>query len=191
MHVFLDKFHQGEKYTAQIASHQVELIKEEIFNDQKHWFIISLQTGKLNLDRGSGSGRNNERENLLQKKYNFCGGTNHSEENYFQRIIKYKEKYCADSDSDRKGTERTPCKCFRCGSVDHIIDKCPNSPEIPKNYKRPSVSMKGLIMHRKNNMRTVILIMIKRSVHLWHICQVLTKFLVDILVTVRNWPIRF
>ena len=28
MHIFLDKFHQGVKYTAQIANHQAELIRE-------------------------------------------------------------------------------------------------------------------------------------------------------------------
>ena len=31
-------------------------------------------------------------------------------------------------------TENTPHKCFRCGSEDHIIDKCPNPPK--KNDKR-------------------------------------------------------
>ena len=31
MHTFLDNFHQGEKYSAQIASHQAELRREEKF----------------------------------------------------------------------------------------------------------------------------------------------------------------
>ena len=35
MHTFLDNFHQGGKYPAQIASHQAELRREENFNDQK------------------------------------------------------------------------------------------------------------------------------------------------------------
>ena len=35
MHIFMDKFHQGGKYSAQIASHQVELRREETFTDQK------------------------------------------------------------------------------------------------------------------------------------------------------------
>ena len=35
MHTFLDNFHQGGKYSAQIASHQEELRREEIFNDKK------------------------------------------------------------------------------------------------------------------------------------------------------------
>ena len=34
MHTFLDNFHQGEKYPAQIASHQVELRREENFTDK-------------------------------------------------------------------------------------------------------------------------------------------------------------
>ena len=35
MHTFLDKFQQGGKYSAQIASHQAELRREEKFTDQK------------------------------------------------------------------------------------------------------------------------------------------------------------
>ena len=34
MHIFLDKFHQGGKYSAQIASHQAELSRDENFTDQ-------------------------------------------------------------------------------------------------------------------------------------------------------------
>ena len=33
MHTFLDNFQQGGKYSAQIASHQAELRKEEKFTD--------------------------------------------------------------------------------------------------------------------------------------------------------------
>ena len=44
MHTFLDKFHQGGKYSAQIASHQAELRREEKFTDQKSLNISSLQT---------------------------------------------------------------------------------------------------------------------------------------------------
>ena len=35
MHTFLDNFHQGGKYSAQIASYQAELRREEKFTDQK------------------------------------------------------------------------------------------------------------------------------------------------------------
>ena len=35
MHIFQDNFHQGGKYSAQIASHQAELRREERYTDQK------------------------------------------------------------------------------------------------------------------------------------------------------------
>ena len=42
MNTFLDNFHQGGKYSAQIASHQAELRREENFTDQKSLNISSL-----------------------------------------------------------------------------------------------------------------------------------------------------
>ena len=53
MHTFLDNFHQGGKYSAQIANHQAELRIEEKFTDQKSLNISSLQTDYLNLDSSS------------------------------------------------------------------------------------------------------------------------------------------
>ena len=50
MHTFMDNFEQGGKYSAQIASHQAELRREEIFTDQKVLKISSLQTDFLNID---------------------------------------------------------------------------------------------------------------------------------------------
>ena len=47
MHTFLDNFHKGGKYSAQIASHQAELRREEKFSDQKSLNISSLQTDHL------------------------------------------------------------------------------------------------------------------------------------------------
>ena len=73
MHIFLDNFHRGGNYTAQITSYQVELRIDENFNDQKYLSVSSLQTDYLNLDRSSGSGRNNEKANFVQVKCNFCG----------------------------------------------------------------------------------------------------------------------
>ena len=35
MHTFLDNFEEGGKYSAQIASHQAELRREEKFTDKK------------------------------------------------------------------------------------------------------------------------------------------------------------
>ena len=40
MNIFLDNFQKGEKYSAQIASHQAELRIEEIFTDQKYLSIL-------------------------------------------------------------------------------------------------------------------------------------------------------
>ena len=67
MHTFLDNFHQGGKYSAQIASHQVEIRREEKFTDQKYLSISSLQTDYLNLDSSSGCVRNNERKTLFRQ----------------------------------------------------------------------------------------------------------------------------
>ena len=41
-HTFLDNFHQGGKYSAQIASHQAELRREEKNTDKKSLNISSL-----------------------------------------------------------------------------------------------------------------------------------------------------
>ena len=57
MYTFLDNFHQGGKYSAQLASHQAELRREETFTDQKQLNISSLKTDYLNLDSSSGSSR--------------------------------------------------------------------------------------------------------------------------------------
>ena len=61
MHIFLDNFHQDGKYTAQIASHQAELRREENVTDQNILSISSLYTDYLNIDRISGSGRYNDK----------------------------------------------------------------------------------------------------------------------------------
>ena len=42
MNIFLDTFHQGGKYSAQIASHQAYLRREENFTDKKYLSISSL-----------------------------------------------------------------------------------------------------------------------------------------------------
>ena len=60
MHTFLDKFHQGGKYYAQIASYQAELRREGNFTDQKYLSISSLQTDYINIDSRSGCGKNSE-----------------------------------------------------------------------------------------------------------------------------------
>ena len=81
MHTFMDNFHQGGKLSAQIASHQAELRREETFTDQKSLNISSLKTDYLNLDSSSGSSRNSKILHYVQAKCTFCGGNNHSAEN--------------------------------------------------------------------------------------------------------------
>ena len=78
----MNNFHQGGKYTAQIASHQTELRREETLTDQKYLYISSLQTYYLNIEINSWSCINNERANLVQEKCTFCGGTNDPTEDF-------------------------------------------------------------------------------------------------------------
>ena len=104
MHTFLDNFHQGGRYSAQIPSHKAELRREENFTDKKSLNISSLQTDDLNLYSGSGFGRNSERANTVQTKCTFCGGTNHYAEKCFKRIRQEKEKSSAAGASDKRQT---------------------------------------------------------------------------------------
>ena len=110
--------------------------REETFTDQKSLNISSLQTDLLNLDSSSGFGRNSERAHSVQKNCTFCGGVNHSAEKCFKRIRKKKENACAVDILDNRQTERTPRKCFRCGSEYHMIAKCPKPPKYNENGKR-------------------------------------------------------
>ena len=123
----LDKFHQGGKYSSQIASHQAELRREEKFTDQKYLSISSLQNDDINLDSSSGCGRNSERANLLQTECTFCGCDNHSAEKRFKNIRKDKEKDRAAGDLDNRCSERT--LHFRYGSEDNLIAKYPKLPK--------------------------------------------------------------
>ena len=86
MHTFLDNFHQSGKYSAQLASYQAVLRREEKYPDQKCLNISSLQTDYLNLDNSvSGSSRHNDRAHSVQTKCTFCGLNNHSAEKKFQK----------------------------------------------------------------------------------------------------------
>ena len=44
MHLFLNNFHQGGKYTVQIANHQAELWREVKYNNKRYLTIAYLQT---------------------------------------------------------------------------------------------------------------------------------------------------
>ena len=57
INTFMDDFHQGGKYSAQIASHQAELRRKGNCTDQKYFSFSSLQTDYLNLDSRSCFGR--------------------------------------------------------------------------------------------------------------------------------------
>ena len=135
MHTFLDNFHQGGKYSAQLASYQAELRREEKFTDQKYLKVSSLQTYYLNLDSSSsGSSRHSEIAHSVQEKCKFYGGNNHSAEKCFKKIRKEKKKSRTVDVSSNTNSERPPRKCFRCGSEDHMIEKFPNPPK--DNEKR-------------------------------------------------------
>ena len=134
MHTFLDNFQQGGKYSAQIASHQADLRREEKCTDQKSLNISSLQTYYLNLDSISRSSRNSERAHAVQKKCKFCGGIIHSSEKCFKRMRK--EKSRAVDVSSNRHMERPPRKCFRCGSEDNMIPKYPKSPKDNEKQRK-------------------------------------------------------
>ena len=86
MHTFMNNFHQGGEYSAQIASHQSELMREQNFTDQKSLSISSLQNDYLNLYISYGLESNSERAYAVQIKCTFCGGTNNSREKCFKKI---------------------------------------------------------------------------------------------------------
>ena len=93
MHTFLDNFHQGGKYSAQIISLQAELRREEKFTNKKSLNISLLQTDYLNLySSRSVSSKNNDKAHYVLTKCTFCGGNNHYAETFFKRIRKEKEK---------------------------------------------------------------------------------------------------
>ena len=143
MHTFLDNFHQGGNYSAQIASHQAELRREDKFTDQKSLNISSLHTDFLNIDSSLGFGINSERAHAVHTKCTFCGGTNPSAEKCFKRVIMENEKSRAFDVSDNRQTERQPRKYFRCGSEYHLIAKFPKLPkDSDKRQKQVSCNEK-------------------------------------------------
>ena len=66
MRTFMKNFEEGGKYSAQIASHQVELRREDKFLDKKSLNISSLQTDYPNLDSRSCFDRDSERAHDVQ-----------------------------------------------------------------------------------------------------------------------------
>ena len=130
MHTFLDNFEEGGKYSAQIASHQAELRREEKFTDQKSLNISSLQTDYLNLDSSSSSSSiHNNRAHSVQATCTFFGDNNHSAGKCFKWIRKEKEKIRAVDASSNRNSECPPRKFFIYGSEDHMIAKFPKPPK--------------------------------------------------------------
>ena len=130
MHIFLDNFQQSGKYSAQLASQQVDLRREEMYPDQKCLNISSLQTEYLNLDYSqSGSIKHNEKANSDKAKCTYCRLSNHYVEKCFKNIRKEKDKARSTGTSSNKNSDRPTWKCFRCGSEDHLIAKFPEPPK--------------------------------------------------------------
>ena len=73
--------------------------------------------------------------------------------------------------------KRTPRKCFRCGSEDHMIAKCPKQVFLLKN----------VIMHAT----TAKMIVTARYMFLWLECLAMTNAKLKSMVTVINLPIGF
>ena len=71
---------------------------------------------------------------MFRQSAHFFGGNNHSAEKIFKRIRNEKQKARAVDVSSNRHMERPPWKCFRGGSEDHMIAKCPNPPKY--NQKR-------------------------------------------------------
>ena len=62
----------------------------------------------------------------------------------FKRIRKEKEKACAVDVSSNINSECPPRKCFRCGSENHMIEKCPKPPkDNDKRRKQVPFNEKG------------------------------------------------
>ena len=130
--------------------------REETFTDKKSLNISSLKTDYLNIDSSSGFDRDSERAHDVQTECTFCGGVNRSAEQCFKFLRKEKEKARAVDVSYNRQMERTPRKCFRCGSEDHMIAKFPK--QVCFNEK--------LIMHAT----TAKIIVTVGYMHIWHKC---------------------
>ena len=158
MHTFLDNFHQSGKYSAQLASHNAELRREEMYPDQRCLNISSLQTEYLNLDNSNlGSSKHNEKANSAKTKCTYCELSNHSVETCFKKIRKEKEKSRSTGTSSNKNSDCSARKCFRCRSEDHIIAKCPKPPKDSEKDASLKNLRKKVIVHATTSMMTTTL----------------------------------
>ena len=103
-------------------------------------------------------------------------------EKCFKNIRKEKEKAHSDGTSSIKNSDRPAQKCFRCGSEDHMIAKCPNPPKDSEKRCKSENLSKMLIVYATIAMMTMTI----RYTHLWHECLVMINAKVNTMVRVRN-----
>ena len=61
-------------------------------------------------------------------------------EKCFKKIRKKKEKARSAGTSSNKNSDRPAQKCFRCGSEDHLIAKCPKPPKDSEKKRKSDKS---------------------------------------------------
>ena len=171
MHTFLDNFQQSGKYSAQLASHQAELRREEKYPDQKCFNISSLQTEYLNLDSSqSGSSKHNEKSNSAKAKFTYCGISNHSVENVLKISEKKKRKLVLLVLRQTKIQIVHLGNAFRCGSEDHLIANVPNHLKTVRKDASLTKLRKRAIVRKTIATMTMTL----KYTHLWHECLMMT-----------------
>ena len=84
-----------------------------------------------------------KKANSAKARCTYCGLTNYSVEKCFKNIRKEKEKARSAGASSNKNSDRPPRKCFRCGSEDHLIAKCPKPPKDREKKNGKKVSFKN------------------------------------------------
>ena len=98
--------------------------------------------------------------------------------------IQDKDKPCADGDLYREWIECPPW-FFKCRYADHIISKYLKPPKN-NNKQQKNFSLNERDNHAfKNIPSMVIMITVKIDIHIWHVCLVMTKVEL-ILVMVYN-----
>ena len=78
--------------------------------------------------------------NSAKAKCTYCGLNNHSVEKCFKKIRKEKDKARSAGTSSNKNSDRPARKCFRCGSEDRIIAKCPKPPKDSEKRRKSGKS---------------------------------------------------
>ena len=183
MHTFLDNFQQSGKYSAQLASHQSELRREEKYPDQQCLNISSLQTEYLNLDSSqSGSSKQNEKANSAKAKCTYCGLSNHSVEKYSNKIRKEKEK------NRSAGTSSKKIQIVQLGNALDADLKIILSQNVPSHLKtvRKDASLTNLRKRAIVQKITAMMTMTLKYTHLWHKCLMMTYAKKKIMAIVRN-----